>query len=114
MFTGMRSGEVSGLRWDEVDLVQKIIRLPARRMKAKRDFQLPMTDFVYDLLVARRALGNAGGFVFPGNGRAGHARSFPYALILIHDMTGIRVSPHDLRRGYASVMAACPIPPIAA
>jgi integrase len=114
LFTGMRSSEASGLRWDEVDLVQKTIRLPAKRMKAAKPFVLPMSDFVADMLIARRALGNAGGFAFPGNGRAGHSKAFPYALDLIHEATGIKVSPHDMRRTFASVMATCSIPPIAA
>ncbi len=48
-----------------MDLNQRVIRLPATRTKAKRKLELPMSDFVRDLLVARRALGNAA-FVFPG------------------------------------------------
>ena len=33
LFTGMREGEAAGLRWSEVDLAQRMIRVPARRMK---------------------------------------------------------------------------------
>src|SRR6476646_5645638 len=35
LFTGMRRRETAGLRWSDVDLVQKMIRLPAEATKAK-------------------------------------------------------------------------------
>ena len=73
-----------------------------------------MTDLVHQLLVARRAIGREGEHVFFGYGKSGHCESFTYALSQIADKTGIRVSPHDLRRTYASVAATTPdIPPIA-
>jgi integrase len=113
LFTGMRSTEASALRWDEVDLAGRMIRLPAGRMKAGKSFELPTSDVVHGLLVARRAVGRDGPFVFPGNGRSGSSGAFAYALRQIDEMTGIRVSPHDLRRSFASVAAMSEIPPIA-
>jgi integrase len=113
LFTGMREREASGLRWDEVDLAQRIIHLPARRMKAHRRFDLPMSDVVYDLLCARRALGNDGQYVFPGNGKSEHCESFTYALRQIAAATDISVSPHDIRRTFASVAEATEISPLA-
>lgn len=113
LFTGLRDREASGLQWREIDLTQRIIQLPASRMKAHRPFQLPMNDVVYGLLVARRALGNDGPFVFAGNSKAGHAKSFTFALRQIHAATGIQSSPHDLRRTFATVAAQCEIAPLA-
>jgi integrase len=57
LFTGLRRTEAATLQWDDIDFAEKIICLPAVRTKAKRKFDLPMTDVVRDLLVARRALG---------------------------------------------------------
>ena len=34
LFTGLRRNEAAALRWDEVDLSERVIRLPARRTKA--------------------------------------------------------------------------------
>jgi integrase len=113
LFTGMREREASGLLWDEVALPQRMIHLPARRMKAHRRFDLPMSDLVYDLLVARRALGNDGPYVFPGDGKSGHCESFTYALRQIATATGISVSPHDIRRTFATVAEATEISPLA-
>jgi integrase len=114
LFTGMRAGEVSGLRWDEVDLQSRMLRLPANRMKGKRAFNLPMSDLVYQILVTRRALGREGAHIFPGHGSAsGHCESFTWACGQIGYATRIKVSPHDLRRTFASIAATCSIPPIA-
>jgi integrase len=53
LFTGMRRGEAASLRWEDVDFGLRVIRLPAKRTKSGRKLDLPMTDFVHGLLVAR-------------------------------------------------------------
>jgi integrase len=113
LFTGMRDNEAAGLTWAEVDLPQRMIRIPAGRMKSRKPFSLPMSSFLHNLLVARRALGNDGPFVFPGDGKTGYCQSFTYALDAIGAATGIDVSPHDLRRTFATVAEATEIAPLA-
>jgi integrase len=103
LFTGMRRNEAAALRWDEVDFSERVIRLPAARSKNKRALDLPMTSFVRDLLVARRVLGDDGGFVFGGSGRTGHLVDPARSLEEIEAKTGIRISPHDLRRTFITV-----------
>jgi len=113
LFTGMRREETLSLRWSDIDLKEKMIRLPATANKAKRKFDLPVSDFVFDLLVARRALGNAGGYVFPGRIAGTHLTANLDAWKVIAKATGIRVSAHDLRRSYATVAGNTPMPPLA-
>jgi integrase len=108
LFTGMRRREAAGLRWSDVDLVQKVIRLPAEVTKAKRALALPMSIFVHELLVSRRAAGTAGPFVFPGPGKAGHITSADRPLHDVARDSGVAVSCHDLRRTFASVAADTP------
>jgi integrase len=109
IFTGWREGELTGLRWDEVDLKERMIHIPDARMKNHRDFDLPMSKQVADLLISRRALGRDGDFVFPGNGRTGHTTAMTVALGKVAEACGVRVSPHDLRRSFASVASTCRI-----
>jgi integrase len=108
LFTGMRRREAAGLRWANVDLVQKVIRLPAEVTKAKRALVLPMSTFTHELLVRRRAAGTVGPFVFPGPGKTGHITSVDKSLRDVAKATGIKVSCHDLRRTFASVAAETP------
>ena len=57
LFTGLRRGEAATLAWTNVDFGQRVIRIPAARTKAGRKLDLPMSDIVHDLLVARRGRG---------------------------------------------------------
>ena len=50
--TAARSGEVRGMRWDEIDLRSCVWTLPAGRMKAGKEHRVPLTA---------RAIGGAGG-----------------------------------------------------
>jgi integrase len=112
LFTGLRIGEARALRWEEVDLKNGILHVPAERTKAGRKLDLPMSDFVRDLLIARRAIGNAG-VVFPAPSKSGHVRDVQYPLTIVAEQTGIRVSAHDLRRSFLTVAESCDISPLA-
>jgi len=101
------------LRWDEVDFATKVIRLPRVRAKGKRKLDLPMSSVVRDLLIARRALGNDGGWVFGANSKSGHIEEPKFAFQQIAEMTGIKVSPHDLRRTFITVAESSDISPLA-
>ena len=72
LFTGLRRSEAAALRWEEIDFATKTIRLPAKRTKAGRRLDLPMSSFVRDLLVGRRGVGNDHGWVFGADSRSGH------------------------------------------
>jgi integrase len=108
LFTGMRRSEAASLTWNDVDFGQRIIRVPALRTKAGRKLDLPMPDFVEELLVARRALGNAK-FVFPSHGATGHIAEPKFPLLSVAKTTGITVSAHDLRRTFVTVAESCDI-----
>jgi integrase len=103
LFTGMRRNEAAALRWSEVDLAARLIRLPARRTKAGRRLDLPMSRLVRDLLVARRTLGDDGGWVFGADSKSGHIEEPRAALAAVADATGIKISAHDLRRTFVTI-----------
>ncbi|HSR81725.1 MAG TPA: integrase arm-type DNA-binding domain-containing protein [Hyphomicrobiaceae bacterium] len=64
ILTAARTGEVIGARWDEVDLKGKVWRIPAARMKAGKDHEVPLSDRALEVL------GKPGkGFLF-GSGAA--------------------------------------------
>lgn len=50
ILTACRSGEVRGARWAEFDMVAKLWTIPAERMKAKREHQVPLSDAALALL----------------------------------------------------------------
>jgi integrase len=103
LFTGMRRGEAAALRWSEVDFAARLIRLPAARTKTKRGLDLPMSGFVRDLLVARRAIGVEGPFVFTAASRSGHVEEPKFALVQVAEKCGVAVTAHDLRRTFTTI-----------
>lgn len=50
ILTASRSGEVRGARWSEIDLDAKVWTIPAERMKAKREHQVPLSPPAIALL----------------------------------------------------------------
>jgi integrase len=108
MFTGMRRGEAARLLWEDVDFVQRIIRLPAASTKSKRKVELPMSDYVRALLVARRSLGDSG-YVFPGKGAKDHIKDLTFTMGTVAATCGITVSAHDLRRTFITIAESADI-----
>jgi integrase len=52
ILTAARSGEVRGARWSEIDMAAKVWTIPAERMKAKREHEIPLSAAAVELLKA--------------------------------------------------------------
>jgi integrase len=102
LFTGLRRREAAALRWDHINFADKTMSIPAANTKTKRKLDLPLTDVLFDLLMKRRALGNAG-WVFPSTGKSGYIQEPKYALRQVEATCGIKIGPHDLRRTFITV-----------
>jgi integrase len=102
LFTGLRRREAAALTWEDVFLKERVIRVPAANTKAGRKLDLPMSTFVRDLLVARRAIGRDK-CVFPSNAESGHIEEPKFPLAMVAAKTRVRVSVHDLRRTFITV-----------
>ncbi|MFP3551954.1 tyrosine-type recombinase/integrase [Paraburkholderia sp. SIMBA_049] len=67
VLTGVRAGEASGAVWGEVDLEAKVWKIPAARMKAKKEHHVPLSDAALALLAAQPGEREADKLVFPSN-----------------------------------------------
>ena len=68
VLTASRTSEVLGARWCEMDFDNKVWRIPAERMKARRSHDIPLTDQALAVLEKVRGLDDE--LAFPGaNGR---------------------------------------------
>ena len=94
--TGLRIGEASALRWDQVDLDDASIRLTDT--KNREDVTLPLSNVAAEILRGR----DAGTYVFPGKGD-GHIKECRGALAKVNEATGIEITPHDVRRTFRAV-----------
>ena len=102
LYTGLRRREAASLKWADIDLQGRVIRVAAANTKANRRLDLPMSDFIHDMLVARRSVGDTN-WVFPAASASGHVELPKFYFRQIFEATGIRVSPHDLRRTFVTI-----------
>jgi integrase len=66
VLAALRTSEVVGAKWSEVDLDQRVWTIPASRMKKRKPHIVPLSDRVVDILTQ---LPRTGPFVFPGTGK---------------------------------------------
>ena len=104
--TGMRRGEIFGLRWEYIDLENGIINLPGSLSKNKRHREIPMNELVIRVLKDLKAKSRSG-YVFPGRQgnepRSDVRKSFALAL----KKAGIEnFRFHDLRHTFCSQLVA--------
>jgi integrase len=113
LVTGQRVQEVTGMRWDELDLNTQLWRLPSNRTKNKQPHTLPLTDLAIELLDPLRQWQGISEFVFPH--RTDPSQPMPWRSItwatsqLCKQLDIPSFSPKDLRRTVKSRMADVPI-----
>jgi len=101
ILTACRSGDVRGARWSEFDLDERLWTIPASRIKAGREHQIPLSDAAVKILAA---LPKDSDIVFPGT--KGQALSDMSLTAVIRrmgdrndwvDADGARVTVHGFR-----------------
>ena len=88
ILTATRTNETLGVRWSEIDLIEKVWTVPATRMKAKREHRVPLSDAALVVLAHAGKLGadqSSDAFVFPG-GKVGNPLSNMALLMLLRRM----------------------------
>jgi integrase len=93
ILTACRSGEARGAVWSEIDMDARVWTIPAERMKAGKDHQVPLSDQAMELLCSLpRVMGD--GRVFPP--AKGKMLSDATLSILMRKMGRVEV-PHGFR-----------------
>lgn len=81
ILTAARSGEVLGMRWNEIDLDRQIWTVPADRMKAGREHRVPLSGRAWDIVSALAEIA-VKGQVFPGPKPDSALSSMAMAMLL--------------------------------
>ena len=101
LFTGLRRGEIAHLRWENIDLDGRTLKLPTT--KNGDPLELPLSQFLFDLLLTRRDDNPEAEWVFPGRGKTGHVVETKTFHRRVGERCGIKFTTHDLRRTFASL-----------
>lgn len=99
IYTGLRTAEVIGAKWDEIDFDAGVWTVPASRMKMKKQHRVPLSAPAVQVLRACSAL-RVNDYVFPSpNGTTGRPRplSNMAMLTLLKRMKRTDVTPHGFR-----------------
>jgi len=107
--TGLRRGEIEGLRWDDVDLAGKApaVRVRACTTKNHKEARLPLhPDLAAELARVRPALAEPGALVFPdGVPRNRDLRAdYTRAGIPLADGAGNKMDFHALRHTFCTLL----------
>ena len=65
ILTAARAGEVYGATWSEIDHENRVLVIPARRMKAAREHRIPLCERAFEI-VGHLAAATISEFIFPG------------------------------------------------
>lgn len=102
LLTGLRRTEALELRWSDVDLRAKTFTIPDP--KNREPHTLPLSDYLFDLLTARRALNtdeDRPKQVFAS--ARGPLSNLRYAMAEVEAASGISFCVHDLRRTFSTI-----------
>ena len=108
LFTGMRRSEIARLRWENIDFEAKTLLVP--RTKNGDPLQLPLSSFLYELLLSRREQLQDAEWAFPGNGEDGHMVETKRFYGSVERAGGVPFTLHDLRRTFITVAESLDIP----
>jgi len=101
LLTGMRRGELAGLLWSDVR--HDRIVLPAPRMKAGREHQVPITPLLRQVLdAAPRA---RSGLVFASLRTGRQMQGWGKLVSRLRATSGVEFTLHDLRRTFRTMLS---------
>lgn len=105
IFTGLRRTESMNLTWMDVDLKGKTLMV--RDTKNHRDHTLPLSDYLFNILKARKTCAT-GDYVFESS--KGRMQNLRYAQEAVIKESGVNFTIHDLRRTFATIANSLDIP----
>jgi len=116
LLTGMRRNEVAKLKWTDINLKSKLLKIPADRTKNYDEHQLPLSDFLEEIFVRRDAANKAkqkvSEYVFPGaaHGNSPHLVEVKASVKMVVDRSGVKFMVHGLRRTFLTIGESLDIP----
>lgn len=107
LFTGLRRSEAANLKWSNVDFKDKSFLI--KDTKNHDDHELPMTTFLFDMLVNRKTKSTSQ-YVFPNETDKGGLTDPKKQIRNVVNESGVSFSSHDLRRTFITIAESLDIP----
>ncbi len=107
LFTGLRRQEAAKLEWKQIDLKAKTLTITDT--KNKQSHTLPLSDYLYDLLLKRK-MSSSSNYVFASTGENGYIVEPRKQMAKVIKETEIQFTVHDLRRTFITIAESLDIP----
>jgi integrase len=109
ILTGQRRGEIAALRWEWINRDKRTITFPALATKNGREHTIPYGEHVARVL---DTLPNHSGLLFPARGKDTPLNGWSKCKEGLDEGSGVaNWTLHDLRRTFATNLAALNVPP---
>lgn len=101
LFTGLRRNEAARLRWSDIDLEHRTLRVTDT--KNRQPHELPLSHFLFELLTRRKHAQPTAEYVFSYPNQAGYLTDTrPWSKQVIQQ-SNVKFMLHDLRRSFITV-----------
>ncbi|MGB8806778.1 MAG: tyrosine-type recombinase/integrase [Candidatus Rickettsiella isopodorum] len=108
LFTGLRREEAAKLQWKDIDFKDQT--LTVSETKNNQVHVLPLSTFLYELLLRRKKEASSN-FVFPASdGKKGYLSEPRKSMLKITRESGVEFTIHDLRRTFITLAESLDIP----
>jgi len=97
VLTMLRQGELRGIQWDEVDLENKTITIPAERMKMSREHIVPLSRQAIQVIEDIAKVNGDKELLFPGQRRANKEITSEALIKVVKAYTGGKATPNGFR-----------------
>ena len=105
VLTFVRSGELRGARWDEIDWEQKQWRIPKERMKMKEEHIVPLSSQTLSILEQLKKINGHRNLIFPSQQNANKSMSENTILYALYRMGyHSRATAHGFRQTASTIL----------
>ncbi len=98
ILTALRTSEVLGARWQEIDEAEKVWTVPADRMKKRRVHRVPLSPRASEILDRAKLLAGDSPFIFPGRSPAKPMSNMVFSMALRR--MNVPVTAHGFRSSF--------------
>lgn len=111
LLLAQRPGEIKRMRWNQIDLSERVWTIPGNETKNELAHRVPLSEEALRYLFELRQLNEKSEWVFPRReSKSGRIHGVRPAIERLRERLGIHFTAHDLRRTAASHMAAAGVP----